>query len=287
MARQIHSSEGVVLYSEQVSFGTAVTPAEPIGVVEYNATDDGDLRQFFTVGSKNLHKNQGGIARVDWQVRSPGISNKEWLQLALRDPSSKELPWLTWGFGSDVPSAREGWQVQDCKVNTLEFTLDGGGVISAGLQGIGRKKTALNTMVPDAGDSYPMMAWMTVTTIGGAAFENLSIRFNVNHNLNMETVNRGAAPVSGEERLWDYLTEGNEEIEGTVRVSRANATDFQAACPTEAGDVVIAIVDPCDGTRNFEITLSDVQFLRQIRNMPQQGWADFELPFNAKGWLVA
>ncbi len=282
MGASIHSSEGVVLYSPQVSFSNAVVPAEPLGICEFNATDEGDFRQFFTVGSKNLYKNKPGIARVDWQVRSPALGSAAMLALGLR--TAGLLPWVTWGFGSDANDASpEAWQVQDCKVNVMEVAMDGGGMLTASLQGIGGQNSPSSSLVSDHDDTDPFISYESVFELDGNPFENKGFRFSVNHNLEMESRNRGARPVDARVRLWDYLTEGNEEISGSFTLPRAYSKDFQELCPAHDGDLEITMTGSCGSAEDFVIVLSDIEFLNQGRNMPQDGFGNFELPFNAKG----
>jgi hypothetical protein len=284
--RSLHASEGVLLYSLQSVFATAVAPAETLGIAEYNATDDGDFRQFFTVGKKNLHKNKAGNAKVDWQVRLNGLGSPDLLALGVR--TSGQVPWITWGFGSDaVDASPEAWQVQDSKCDTLECSLDGGGILTASLQGIGGQKSTLTTLTADPGDDNPFFSYEAICTLAGSAFELKGFRFTVNHNLTPEYVIRGTSVSSARRRLWDYLTEGNEEISGSVILARKYSKDFQALCPAADGDLVLTLTEACDALNTFAITLEDVEFLSQARNMPADGYGTFELPFNAKGWSVA
>lgn len=291
MSRPLHSSEGLLLYKLQGAtpgtFDSSVTPDQPVGVAEYNVTDDGDFRQFFTVGKKNLHKVIPGIAKVDWQVRQGGlgvVDGKALLQLGLR--TSGQVPWHTWAFGSDpVDAASEDWRVMNCKVNGLEFVMDPGGVITATLSGIGGQKTTGSGLAINAGTDDPQMAYASVTTLAGVALENLGIRFSVNHNLEVISVNRGAAVSDAKLRLWDYLIEGNEEISGSVSVPRVYAKDLQAKCPTNDGDIVITITNPCTAA-TMVITLDDTDIIQQVRNMPMQGRGSFELSFVARGITI-
>lgn len=282
----LHSSEGVILFSQQSAFNGPVAPVEPVGICEFNATDNGDFRQFFTVGKKNLHKNKAGIAKVDWQVRIAGLGSKDLLMLGVR--TAGRLPWVTWGFGSDAnDESPEAWQVQDSKTDALEAALDGGGIMSASLQGIGGQKSTLTNLTADAGDDNPMFSYEAVMTLAGEAFEVKGWRFNVNHNLTAESVVRGVQVAEARQRLWDYLTEGNEEISGQVILSRKYSKDMQALCPEVDGDMILTMTEGCDPTNTFAILMEEVEFLTQARNMPQQGYGTFELPFNAKGFDIS
>jgi hypothetical protein len=286
MAKPLHASEGVLLYSTQSTQATAVTPASTLGIAEYNVTDDGDFRQFYTVGKKNLHKNKAGNAKVDWQVRLNGLGDRALLELGIR--TSGLLPWITWGFGSDPNDASpEAWQVMDSKVDTMEVSLDGGGILSGSLQGIGGAKTTLTTLTADPGTSNPFMSYEAICTLADAAFEVRSFQFTVNHNLTPDYPIRGMAVSDAQLRLFTHLMEGNEEISGTVTLGRKYTKDFQAKCPAADGDLVLTLLEACDTSNNWSITLDDVEFLRQIRNMPAEGYGSFELPFNAKGIALA
>lgn len=289
MARSLHASEGVVLYSPQVSFGTAVTPATPVGICDFNATDEGDYRQFYTVGNRNLHQNKAGIARVDWQVRVPALGSRDVLALGVRNAGA--LPWVTWGFGSDpYDAAPEAWQVMDCKVGNMSVQLDGGGILSGSLSGIGGQKssiTSLTAAAAAAGTDEPLMSYESILLLAGAAFEVKSFQFDVNHNLFQESVIRGTAAAAGRQRLWDYLTEGYEEITGRVTLARVHSKDFQAACPAVDGAMKLTLTPACAGVSPFYFELGAVEFLSQTRNMPSDGYGDFELPFNAKSLTIA
>lgn len=288
MPRSLHASEGVVLYSDQPTFDTPVTPATPLGICEFNVTDDGDFRSFFTVGSKNVHKVKAGIAKVDWQIRF-SAGTKTHLLRGLR--SSGVLPWNTIGFGSDaVDAAPEAWQVSDCKVDQMEISMDRGGTLEASLQGIGRQITTITSLTASAaaaGTEDPLFSYEAVVTLGGVAFECHGFRISVNHNLLMESVLRGASVADAKLRLWDYLTEGNEEISGSVTLARKYSKDMQAKCPANDGNLVISLTEACDATNAWTITVGSVDFTSQARSMPRDGHGNFELPFIGRSIAIA
>lgn len=288
MPRSLHASEGVVLYSDQPTFDTPVTPATPLGICEFNVTDDGDFRSFFTVGKKNLHKVKAGIARVDWQIRFEAGTSDHLLR-GLR--TSGVLPWNTIGFGSDaVDATPEAWQVSDCKVSQMEISLDRGGSLQASLQGIGRQITTITSLTASAaaaGTEDPLLSYEAVVTLASSAFECHGFRISVNHNLEMESVIRGASVADAKLRLWDYLTEGNEEISGSITLARKYSKDMQAKCPANDGDLVITLTEACDAVNTFAITLDDLDFTNQVRNMPREGFGNFELNFVARGISIS
>jgi hypothetical protein len=154
-------------------------------------------------------------------------------------------------------------------------------------QGIGGQKSTLTTLTADAGDDAPLFSYESWLTLAGSPFEATSLRFTVNHNLTAESRIRGAQVTGARQRLWDYLTEGNEMIEGNITISRKYAKDLQAACPAVDGEMVLSFVDACDDESGFIFTLDDVEILTQGRNIPQDGMGNFELSFNAKGIAVA
>lgn len=285
MSRSLHSSEGVLLYSTQSTYNTAVTPATGIGVAEFNATDNGNFHQFFTIGNKNLYKNKGGVAQVDWQVRIPGLGSSAVLALGKR--TNGQVPWITWAFGSDaVDAAPEAWQVQDSKVNTMEVSLDGGGIMSASLQGIGGYKTdaaGLTAVVPT---EVPFMSYEAVLTLASVAFEVKSFSMTVNHNLTTESVIRGAARTTAQQRLWDYMTEGHELIEFHINVARVYSKAMQAGCPGVDGSMVLTMTEVCTPSNTFAITMTGCEFLTQERSMPADGYGGFAISGNSKGFTI-
>lgn len=290
MARSLHSREGVAAYSAQPTFDTPVTPATSLGICEFNVTDDADFRQLYTIGKDNLHKNKAGIARTPFSITTPSVQSKAVLQRALR--SSGVLPFTTIGFGSSTGGVNEAWQVSDCKVDQLEVSLDGGGLLSATLQGIGREITTITTLAALHDTNDPFISYECVATLGGAAFEVKAVRFTVAHNLTVEAVIKGAARTVGEKRYWDYLTEGFETITGSITLARKHAgegsttTAFGTDCPADGQNLVLAFTDVCDGVHTMTVTLNTVELLSQQRNVPLDGYMGFELPFVAAGWTL-
>jgi hypothetical protein len=290
MARSLHSKEGVLMYVAQPSFDTPVTPTTGISMAEFNVTDDGDFRQVMTLGKETLHKNKGGIARTTFSVNISNVASKAILERAER--TSGEVPYTTFAFGSSVGGTNEAWQVSDCKVDQLEVSLDGGGFLSASLQGIGREITVVTTLSATHDANDPFLSYEAVSTLGGNSFEVKGFRFSVNNNLNVEAVIKGAARTSGEKRYWDYLTEGFLTVSGSVTLARKHdgtgptASAFGADCPVDGQNLVISLTDVCDGAHTIVFTITQAEFLSQTRNVPLDGYMAFELPFTGYGFTI-
>ncbi len=138
--------------------------------------------------------------------------------------------------------------------------------------------------MPDHDDTDPFISYEALFELDGAGFENKGFRFTVNHNLEVESRNRGTRPADARVRLWDYLTEGNEEISGSFTLPRKYVKDMQELCPAHDGDLEVTMTGSCGSAEDFVIVLTDIEFLTQGRNMPIDQFGNFELPFNAKGW---
>lgn len=288
MAGSLHSRNGVALWSPQAAKGTAVTPATAVGMCGYNVTDDADVRHLFSIGQANLFKSKGGVAKVPFSLQIPRLQDKALLLRAVRDATTKTLPYSTFGFGSQDGSTSEAWQVQDCMLHQIDLSLEGNGsFLTASMQGVGGIITVLSSLNPAFLAPTPFMTYEAVMTLGGAAFEVKGFRVSVNHNVNVEAMISGAARTAGQVRLWDYQTPGFEVIEGSVSVARVKSGSFQTDAIAAAQNLVLTLTDTADGTHTFTITLGNIDLGNQHRTMPEEGWANFEMPFAAKSFSIA
>lgn len=253
------SRNAVVLMSAQTTWGTPVTPATAVGIVNFDVTSDTDLRDIYTLGKAGVHMFKPGFNQVDWSMNITWLQTKAFLQKAVR--SSGALPLVTMGFGyRDDAATVYIWQVQDCKIGSFDLALEAGGPVTADTTGIGRLITNLSAGSAAYLTEVPFLSYEAVLTKGGSAYESRRVRMAVDHHLQPTQVIHGTAPASLK-RFFKYLPEGREEISFEIERFQKSAANLQADTLTDFA-VSLAVTDIAGGgTPNaVTIALADAQF---------------------------
>lgn len=273
-------------YSSQSVKGTAVTPATSPGIVTFDMTSDSGMTSIYNIGSEAAKFLKPGVAILNYSVNVTAVQTLAILNLGKRTTGA--LPWLTWEFGMNFDTGTDyAWQVQDCKVHSLDISLEAGGMLQATLSGAGGLITDLTTVAMAHLTETPMHAYEAVLTRGGAAEEATGFRFNVDHSVEVSSVIHGAAP-STFKRGWEYQTEGNEVITGEITRLKRATLDFQATTISDFS-LVLACTDIVGGMSPNIITLTatGAKFGSERFAGTVDGLATFTTPFIAKAFTIA
>lgn len=275
----------VALYSVQVSKGTPVTPATPVGVCPFRVTNEADLRRVLSIGAAAPILLKPGINQVPFTLPIQMVQEGTLLAQVIR--SGGEPPWFTLGLGyRDDANARYAWQVQDCKLHSAEVSLEAGGVLSATLSGVGGLITDLTTLIYSNTSDTPFMSYEAVLTKGGAAYESRSFRLQIENNVQVETVIPGTAP-STFKRGWSYQTAGPLFITGEVQRFARSAINLQADLISDFA-LQLACTDIAGGVGANAITfaLTGVKFGSETLEAEIEGRLLWNTPFEATGITI-
>lgn len=274
------------LYSVQSVKGTAVTPAVAMGLVDWDVTSEADLRRVFGLGSPNARFLKPGIVQVPFTVNITEVQTSALILQAQR--SSGVLPWLTLGFGYvDDAGTVYGWQVADCKIHSLDVSLDAGQMLQATISGVGRAITDLSAGAAAHLTPKPLMSYEALLTKGGSPHESVSFRTTLNNSVEVQPVIPGATP-STPKRGWTYQTEGNIEIGGEITRFAKSGVNLQADTLTDFA-LALSVVDIAGGgsPNTVSLTYADMQWgAEQFTGSRDQGFRA-RTPFLAKSLVIA
>ncbi|MDO8604954.1 MAG: hypothetical protein Q7R40_00325 [Phaeospirillum sp.] len=249
-------------------------------------TTDSGMTSIYNIGSEAAKFLKPGVAVVNYSVNVLAVQTLAVLNLGKRTTGA--LPWLTWEFGMNFDTGTDyGFQVQDCKVQSMDISLEAGGLLQATLSGAGGLITDLSTIAMAHLSETPMHAYEAVLTRGGAADEAIGFRFNVDHSVEVTSVIAGAAP-STFKRGWKYQTEGNEVITGEVTRLKRCTLDLQATTIADFS-LVLTCTDIVGGMSPNTITLTatGAKFGSERFAGTVDGLATFTTPFIAKAFTIA
>lgn len=254
----------VVLYSAQVSYGTAVTPATACGVWNVNHSLRSSNISLRGPGSPNFVARKGGSTYTEWSMRTEALQTGAKTLLTKLARSSGVLPLITLGFGySDDQGTpnRDADQIQDCKIGNWSVGLDvssGHAPLTAELSGVGGLVTALTSLAPATLTSTPWMSYEGAFTKGGSAYQLRSFTAQGNHNLSRDHVIPGSTP-STFVRGHSYLTEHDETITGTLTRYAKSGVSVQASTLSQfALQLVLTGLD--SGTPAITFAFATVDF---------------------------
>lgn len=272
---------GVVLYSAQTTWGTAVTPATAVGNCLTNHTKVSNNQSHYGPGSPNRRAVSGGSSLINWEVSMPEVQTGQKTLIGKAFRSSGVLPLVTLGFGySDDQGTpnRSADQLQDCKIGNVSFSLDasgGHGPLSCTMSGMSTISTTLTTLAPATLTTTPFHTFEGVLTRAGSAFTVVSWSMELNHNLTADYVIPGAAPTSL--RTPTFFTEHNETITGSMTLRTRTGVNVLADCPSTFASV-LTLTNVCDSV-TFILTFANMSFDNERMEIGEDGiiWSvDYE-----------
>lgn len=228
--RKGHS--GRVYYDAQGGQGSITDPCTlPLPFwANVRVREISNLAEVRAGGSRNPVELQEGMFGVEWGVDHPKIqgteAGKAWYDLVVSSGGDPDvLTWFTLGYGDD----RACWNVQDCKMGNLEFSWEAGETAwltgrAGGFGGLvtepGTDPYEAQTYIDTPGFAYHEAQHSTYEMTGGSC--------TMDQGLAMKPVILGPAGTRTQ-RVWDYLTEGDETVSGTYRLTNHSGVDMNAA----------------------------------------------------------
>ena len=143
------------------------------------------------------------------------------LGIALGSGGTTALTYLTVGFGT----ATADKHVEDTKIDSISLSGDNEGAFSASVTAMGGKVGEPTLTSPQ---TYLSDAFLQMHEAVYSRFELASFRCELRNNLVMKPVIAGPATTRDPGRVWDYLTEGPEDISGSYGVYNTSGEDLQA-----------------------------------------------------------
>jgi hypothetical protein len=272
----------VALWSAQSAYGTPVTPASSLGTLSARHSKRSANRALRGPGSPNLLARKGGSTYAEWMLRLPAIQSGQKSFLLKSARSAGALPLFTLGLGyqDDQGSPNRGAdQIQDCKVDRLELSLDaseGHAPLSAVVSGFGGLVTPVTSLAPATLASTPWMSYEATLTNEGTAYPLRSFALRVDHHLSRDHVIPGSAPASFP-RGHRYLTEHAETITGSISRYQPLGTNVQANTLSER-DLILTLTN-LDDAATLTLSLLDCVFEGERLEQDDRGlvWsAEFE-----------
>jgi hypothetical protein len=271
---------GVVLYSAQSTYGTAVTPATGVGIFNTSHTQHSSNTDFRGPGSANFVARKGLSTYTEWSLRSEGLQTGSKTLLLKAQRTAGVMPLITLGIGyqDDGTPTRSADQIQDCKIGSMSLGLDassGHAPLSCELSGVGGLITVLTTLAPALLTTTPWDTSEGVVTLAAGAYALRTFSVQTNQNLSRDHVIPGAAP-SSFKRGHAYLTEHDESISGSISRYLRSGVSIQADTITQQAMVVV-LTNRVDSA-TLTLTFATVDFDNEKLDEDQNGlfWsADF------------
>ncbi|MFW6157171.1 MAG: hypothetical protein ACOC7J_07610 [Armatimonadota bacterium] len=275
-------SQGRVYYGTQTEQGTkgADISSPPPYYENFVTNRMANVEAVYSAGSRNPVELQEGTFGVEWSIDHPkvqgGATPLTYFELAIPSGDPEELTWFTWGF-SDVDN---DWDLQDCKMDSLEFSWEAGETnwLTASASGFGG-------LVTTPGDSYAAQTYIDAPGLAvhegvSTAYEMTGGRSAISHNCEMRAVLLGPSG-SRTQREWDYMPEGNEVVEGEYTLLNTSGEDMNAAEITSANETVY-FTDKGGGGEVLSIEMTSVKPTNEEMTIPgADGDIEFSLPWLA------
>lgn len=233
-----------------------MTPATAMGIGGFEFEDSSGLEAQYLLGSPFAQSESPGIHQVTWTLNVERMQTTALLLKSLRNVGTG-MPWLTLGLGKQYDDgSKTAKQIQDCKINTTEFTATAGGYVSFTHSGLGGLVTNLTTLSPANLTTPPYRWYELVLTRNGVAFGCCrSLRVSMNHNLDAQVCIPGAAPAT-DPRGNTFLTEGNETTTVEFERSDSPGDNMQASTYTPF-DIVLVGTTTATPVQTFTLTLAN------------------------------
>jgi hypothetical protein len=208
-------SYGQAAYGIQAAKGAAPGSWAALGLIDRPTVRViSNTERINAVGDWNARELSEGMASAEISLSIVALQNLTFLGQALRDVNG-ELPWLSVRVGHDKGADEACYTVEDCKIDSFTFRCDAGGRPSVDVNLIGGDVTK-------AASACGAQSWLWERSyryfelIWSEAAELLGIEFTLRNNLDALGVIAGSATTRDPDRIWDYLEEGQEEIDGNL-----------------------------------------------------------------------
>jgi hypothetical protein len=281
---------GVLLWANQPTWGTAVTPDTAVGNATFSPTNRAGMKRRRGPGSANVKAHKPGAASYPFDINITELQfgGLAFLLQALR--TDGQLPTSTMGFGYKLDGAahtKSADKVQDCVLHSLEVEWSAGedySPLSARITGVGGLKSVVTNLDVAELSGTSILVWEGTMTLDAAAFELERLRFRVDHNPRVQYVAHGTAPASAAAaRVPKYQDARSERITGEVTLLKTAGVDMQAA--TQAvKDFKAVFVEGRGGVGSARVTIDliDLTFDEEAWGAgDEEGEMRWTLPFEA------
>ncbi len=276
----VRGHQGIVYYAAQGGEGTAADPTLPVGYYEnFRKNEVEGVEGVRPAGSRRLVEIQEGMWGVEWghdiMKMQSAEAAKTYLGYAFAAGAPPTLTWLTVGYGD----TRAQWAIQDCKIDTLDISLDNEGWVTGAVSGFGGKISPAVLAEPQTYIDGPGLG---VNEAVWSLFELGSLRISYANNLNMHPVIAGPTTTRDPARKWDYMPIGPEDVSGTMGLYNVSGDDMQQPCLTEH-DVDLTITEGCDPYSTWVLNIYGMKYTGEQMTIPgADADIEWEVPFLAK-----
>jgi hypothetical protein len=275
---------GRFYYGVQGSEGTAASPTLPVGWYEnlrVNIVEGTEAVR--SAGTRRAVELEEGMWGVEWGFDIPKLQGDTaallWLNYALATGSPSDLSWLTLGYGD----SRNQWAVQDCRVDSQDFSLDNTGWVKGSTGGFGGKVATASLPVQTFNTSPGFAVHETVFSL----FELASLRVSLKNNLRMTPVIAGPATTRDPVRKWDYLLIGPEDVSGTLGLYNVSGYDLSAP-DLPSLSPTLTLTNKANPYASDVLTIVGLKFVNSQMTIPgADPDIEWEMPFLALSYSLA
>jgi len=275
---------GRFYYGAQGGQGTPGSPVLPAGYYENLRINEVEGTEAVrSAGARRPVELEEGMWGIEWGYDIPKVQGSAaallWLNYALATGSPPDLTWLTLAYGD----SRGQWAVQDCRVDTQDFTLDNTGWVRGSMGGFGGKvsTTTLPVQTFIAGTGF------AVHEAVFSLFELASLRLSLRNNLRMTPVIAGPATTRNPVRKWDYLLLGPEDVSGTLGLYNVSGYDL-AAPDLPSLSPTLTLTNKANPYEADLLTINGLKFVNSQLTIPgADPDIEWEVPFLALYYTFA
>jgi len=276
------------MYGVQGAEGTVADTWLPIGLVDRPHVEiPAGIERIYSVGDWNAKELSEGmtLANVGFSI----VALEEWdlLQQARRSDVTGELPWLSFKWGYIKGAVHLTVTVIDLKVDTMTLRCDAGGRVNVDMALIGGKVEKADAD-PGNMDFFGSRAYRWFEMVWDETRDLLAFEMNVRNNLTPQPVIAGSGTTRDPDRKWDYLDEGNNEIDGTLSYFLGDATIDLQACLIEGANHDLAFQTCADVSpaQAATLTLTELKLTGEDHQANVGGNIVVVSPFMATDWEV-
>jgi len=285
----MRSSYARVMYGVQASKGTEAASYSALGIVDRPHTEiDAGVERLYSVGDRNPMQLSEGLTLANVGLSIVALQNFDFLSHARVDDTSGELDWLSIKWGYTKGSHNLTVTVIDCKIDNFTLRCEAGGRVEVDAALIGGKVTKVASS-PGAMPTLSEQAYRWFELQWDEVRDLLSFEMTVRNNLNAQPVIAGSGTTRDPERIWDYLDEGQNEVEGTLAYFLGDANvDLQDCLVSEADHTLtLASCSDISPAQSATITLSDLKLTSEDHQANVGANIVVQTPFMATDWQVS
>lgn len=270
---------GHVMWGTQAGKGTGPVSWLPPGILSNaTATVRSGMERIYSVGSVQAIELSEGMAVSEVRLSIAALQVPTLIGNVLR--VAGELPWLGMRLGYERGATVYYRDIIDCKINRLSLRVERGGRVSADLDLIGGKVTQADA---DPGTmTFPTeRAYRYFEATWSEARDLLGFELNINNNLDAMGIIAGSGTTRDPARIWDYLEEGPQEIDGTVIYFLPDSSLDVQDCLIAASNLSLALTacDDISPTQSITIALNGFKPIDDELDLPQGGDVAVKVPF--------